>query len=564
MLVSTYAELELNNRIGKHVPCSSASLVLLVLLAVLEGEATAALPLFNGVDLTGWTKLGGDGTYHVENGEIVGTSAAPSSPNTFLVTDSDYSNFVLDIDFLISNTNFNSGVQLRSQSDPMHNGGRVYGYQVDIDPTSRAWSGGIYFEGGSPDRPAGWLDDLDDTPAAQAAFVLGAWNNFRIIADGTHITTWINGVPAANYTDEDPNAFLPSGFFGLQVHQVSTSTPREVRWRNILLHARPTLRVNRETGEISLHNEMDVAIDLQQYSVASVSNSFDAGPFGWNSLSDQGVTGWGEIAATTTLLQEESSSNPFVVGAGSSRSLGRAYVPSATAFGVDAEDLSLSFTEQGLASFTGKVEYFGQNIANNLVLFVDPDTGQGVLKNTSPFPVSIAGYSILSPSESIEENNWQSLSTAYAINGWDETPRGPGALSELGPLEDLLLSPGDRYNLGYIYDTVSGVEDFQLEFLVAGDASFSQGATLFRKAADFNLDGMVDNRDLQNWETSYGSNGEADADGNGVSNGQDFLIWQQQTGLSHLQTGGVVAVPEPSVTLLLGIECIVLALSGRC
>jgi hypothetical protein len=40
-------------------------------------------------------------------------------------------------------TNVNSGVQIRSVVDPAVRGGRVHGYQVEIDPGDRAWSGGI-------------------------------------------------------------------------------------------------------------------------------------------------------------------------------------------------------------------------------------------------------------------------------------------------------------------------------------------------------------------------------------------------------------------------------------
>jgi hypothetical protein len=196
-----------------------------------------AIPLFNGVDLTGWTKRGGAATYHVDNGEIVGISAPPGSPNTFLTTNANFSDFVLELDFKIFNTPFNSGVQIRSQSLPTHANGRVFGYQVEIDPAPRAWSGGLYFEGGSPQRPAGWLDDLSDNQAAREAFDLGEWNHFRIVAIDRRIRTWINDVAAADFTDNHATGFLPSGFVGLQVHNVSSGSPGpfEVRWRNINL-----------------------------------------------------------------------------------------------------------------------------------------------------------------------------------------------------------------------------------------------------------------------------------------------------------------------------------------
>jgi hypothetical protein len=191
--------------------------------------------IFNGTDLSGWDKKGGDATYAVEDGAIVGRSA-PNTPNTFLATDKDYADFILELDFKVDEGDFNSGVQIRSQSKKEHNNGRVYGYQVEIDPTSRAYTGGIYFEGGSPERPGGWLQNLDGNEAARNAFRHGEWNHFKVVAKGRRIQTWLNGVPAADVTDEDEEAFLPSGFIALQVHSVGDSRDtKEVRWKNIKL-----------------------------------------------------------------------------------------------------------------------------------------------------------------------------------------------------------------------------------------------------------------------------------------------------------------------------------------
>lgn len=208
--------------------------------------------LFNGVDLTGWQVVGGGGSFQVENGVIVGRSV-PNSPNTFLITNDEYRDFVLDVEFQIDDTSFNSGVQLRSQTLPSHNNGRLFGYQADIDPSSRAWTGGIYFEGGSPQRPAGWLDDLTDNPAAQAAFVLGEWNHFRIEAKGRSLRTWLNGVPAADYVDPDPLAFMPEGVIGLQVHAHPSLVPLEVRWRNIVVE-----EIDFALGDLNQNGALDV------------------------------------------------------------------------------------------------------------------------------------------------------------------------------------------------------------------------------------------------------------------------------------------------------------------
>src|SRR5262245_36496345 len=135
--------------------------------------ADKSVEIFNGKDLKGWTKRGGAATYAVENGEIVGRSA-PNTTNTFLCTDKDFGDFALELDFKIDPKDFNSGVQIRSHSRPEKEQERVYGYQVEIDTEAdRPWTGGIYYEGGSKERKAGWLNDLKDNKAAQKERHLG-------------------------------------------------------------------------------------------------------------------------------------------------------------------------------------------------------------------------------------------------------------------------------------------------------------------------------------------------------------------------------------------------------
>jgi hypothetical protein len=207
--------------------------------------ADEAVEIFNGKDFSGWTKRGGDATYAVENGEIVGRSV-PNTPNTFLTTDKEYGDFVLELDFKMDPKDFNSGVQIRSHTRPEGDRERVYGYQVEMDTDpNRPWTGGIYFEGGSKDssgewiRKAGWLNNLEKNEAAQKARRLGEWNHFKIVANGRRIQTWLNGVLAADFTDDDDKAFAPKGFIALQVHGVGNKRQsKEVRWKNIKLTVR--------------------------------------------------------------------------------------------------------------------------------------------------------------------------------------------------------------------------------------------------------------------------------------------------------------------------------------
>jgi len=193
--------------------------------------------LFNGNNLDGWLQHGGKAKYRVENGQIVGSSV-PGKENSFLCTDKDYSDFILELEFKVD-PSLNSGVQIRSHCFGEAKmveltgkkikipAGRVHGYQVEIDPSSRAWTGGIYDEG-----RRGWLQDLKNNEPARKAFKQGEWNKFRIECRGDSIKTWLNGVAAADLKD----SVTPSGFLGLQVHGVGKrQEPLEVRFRNLCI-----------------------------------------------------------------------------------------------------------------------------------------------------------------------------------------------------------------------------------------------------------------------------------------------------------------------------------------
>jgi Domain of Unknown Function (DUF1080) len=228
-----------------QLPFAAVAGLTLALSSIGTIRADESVEIFNGKDLRGWTKRGGDATYAVEQGEIVGRSV-PNTPNTFLTTDKEFGDFVLELDFKIHPEDFNSGVQIRSHARPEGDGERVYGYQVEIDTDpNRPWTGGIYFEGGSKDqsgewiRKGGWLNDLKKNEPAQKARRLGEWNHFKVVANGRRIQTWLNGVPAADFTDDDDKAFTPAGFIALQVHGVGNDREtKEVRWKNINLTVR--------------------------------------------------------------------------------------------------------------------------------------------------------------------------------------------------------------------------------------------------------------------------------------------------------------------------------------
>ena len=156
---------------------------------------------------------------------VVGT-AVIETPNSFLATNEEYGDFALQLEFKIDD-GLNAGVQIRSHSDPAYRNGTVHGYQVEIDPSERAWTAGVYDE-----ARRGWLYPLAANPAASEAFRPGGWNHLYIEAIGPAIRTWLNNVPATFLIDE----MTPRGFIALQVHSVGADGGgRQVRYRRVWL-----------------------------------------------------------------------------------------------------------------------------------------------------------------------------------------------------------------------------------------------------------------------------------------------------------------------------------------
>ncbi|WP_417849899.1 family 16 glycoside hydrolase [Thalassoglobus sp.] len=221
-----------------------ACFVLIATTSVSIGGET--VDLFNGKNFDGWVQHGGKAEYTIEGDVIVGTSV-PDTPNSFLCTEKHYGDFILEVEFKVD-PGLNSGVQIRSNvydedrevetksSDGKTRkrkvaAGRVHGYQVEIDPSPRAWSGGIYDEG-----RRGWLNNLEGekNKPAREAFKQNEWNHYKVAAIGDSIKTWINGVPAADLKDD----MTPSGFIALQVHGIGKDQQKvgkQIRWRNIKL-----------------------------------------------------------------------------------------------------------------------------------------------------------------------------------------------------------------------------------------------------------------------------------------------------------------------------------------
>ncbi len=198
-------------------------IISLITLSVSAQEAKWT-ELFNGKNLKGWTKINGTADYKVVDKTIVGISKM-GTPNTFLITKKMYGDFILELDFMVDD-GLNSGVQFRSNSFKEFKNGTVHGYQFEIDPSQRAWTGGIYDE-----ARRGWLYPMTYNPEGQTAFKNNEWNTARIEAVGNSIRTWVNGIQCSELLDD----VTQTGFIGLQVHAIYSKDHegKTVSWRNI-------------------------------------------------------------------------------------------------------------------------------------------------------------------------------------------------------------------------------------------------------------------------------------------------------------------------------------------
>jgi hypothetical protein len=197
--------------------------------------------LFNGKDLTGWE---GDAVHwSVEDGAITGRITPETvlkGNNTFLVwRGGEPADFELRLKFKLQASN--SGVQYRSKLlDPKKF--IVGGYQADIDTTGRyiginyeERGRGILVERGQkvaigPDGKKTVVGELGNKDELLKKIKLGDWNEYTIIARGTHLTHIINGTTMSEVIDNEPGKAAMSGVIALQIHQ---GPPMVVQFKDI-------------------------------------------------------------------------------------------------------------------------------------------------------------------------------------------------------------------------------------------------------------------------------------------------------------------------------------------
>ncbi|EWH11742.1 hypothetical protein DS2_02925 [Catenovulum agarivorans DS-2] len=189
----------------------------------------------------------GQANFNQDTGEV----ELISTGNWFYLTKEKYSDFVLELEVKMPDVKeySNSGIIFRANTRPSDkfDGHYAYGYQAEIDPSKRKWSGGLYEQGTArqwlhpihPERSAPDDDFKQNlspewTEAKANAYKHLEWNHYKISAIGPEIKIWVNDVLTTHVIDTKSS----EGLIGIQHHgswqfKQNGDTSNTVLFRNI-------------------------------------------------------------------------------------------------------------------------------------------------------------------------------------------------------------------------------------------------------------------------------------------------------------------------------------------
>jgi len=173
-------------------------LVFSFLLSSFASQPAEWKNLFDGNSLEGWTNPYDHGEAKVVDGEI----HLIADDKFFLTTEDTYADFIFEAEVKLPEGKSNSGFMFRCHVEP----NKVYGYQAEVDPTERAWSGGLYDEGRRkwlyPQKPNDSPSGNEFRDKTQGALKRYDWNKYRIHAEGDRLRIYVNDVLCTDYTDD--------------------------------------------------------------------------------------------------------------------------------------------------------------------------------------------------------------------------------------------------------------------------------------------------------------------------------------------------------------------------
>lgn len=202
-----------------------AGLVTVVTLGAARAADDGFVPLFNGKDLTGWRPAG----YVVENGMLV----CPSKGGGILLTEEEYDNFVLKLEFKVE-AGGNNGVALRT---PATGNPAFVGMEIQILDDAHPKYAKL--------QPYQYCGSVYGVFAAKRGSTkpAGEWNSYEITCDGSKIKIVLNGetivdgdlstVTDEKTVKEHPGIKRTGGHLGLMGHG------DRVEFRNIAVKRLP-------------------------------------------------------------------------------------------------------------------------------------------------------------------------------------------------------------------------------------------------------------------------------------------------------------------------------------
>lgn len=182
-------------------------------------------PLFTGKDLSGWTRYTGDPKREKSKFEVTpaGELHLSDGPGD-LQTEKTYADFLLQLECKTNGKGLNSGVFFRGLP-----GQYQQGYEAQIHNQ---------FTGDDRTKPTdfGTGAIYRRVPARKVVPNDGEWFTMTVLANGPHLSTWVNGYPTVSWTDDRPPAenarqgrYTKAGVISLQGHDPTT----DLLFRNI-------------------------------------------------------------------------------------------------------------------------------------------------------------------------------------------------------------------------------------------------------------------------------------------------------------------------------------------
>lgn len=163
-------------------------------------ESDGWVSLFDGQTTKGWH------TYHrdtvaagwsAQNGELRFNPQVPGEQRGDIVTDGEYENYELELEWQISSGG-NSGIIFSVHESPEF--GATYETGVEMQVLDNISAGDNKIE----NHLAGTLYDLIGSTEVSQPKPLGDWNQARIRKNNGQITLWLNGVETADVTIGTP------------------------------------------------------------------------------------------------------------------------------------------------------------------------------------------------------------------------------------------------------------------------------------------------------------------------------------------------------------------------